>query len=155
MFRRHWLAIFHNPTWLGLFVAGVSSHRFLPERLKQAWPSIGSFFPRDVRFAAASHVLSLLIMGLFVLAGMNLLTAIGWWYATRIVLDEDALTVRMPLTSNSIPLQAIQDVQTARPVPGLLFNYGTLIIYSGNETANIDYIPDVESVAQMLYHRKP
>jgi hypothetical protein len=37
---------------------------------------------------------------------------------------------------------------------GLLFNYGTLIILSGNETEKIDFVPDVLNIAQSLYRRK-
>jgi hypothetical protein len=154
MIRRHWLSIFCNRTWLGLLIAAVLCGQFLPGVLRHAWPSLRSFLPHGMRFSVAASVLSLGIIWLYILAFMNLLGAVGWWYVTRIVLDEVTLTVRMPLSSNSIPLNAIQDVQTARPMLGLLFNYGTLIILSGNETENIDYVPDVESVARSLYRGK-
>jgi hypothetical protein len=152
--RRHWLSIFCNPTWLALFIMAVLCRQFLPDLLRETWPSLRSLLPHGMHLSVAESILSLGIIWLFILAFMNLLGAVGWWYVTRIVLDDVTLTVRMPLSSNSIPLAAIQDVQTARPMLGLLFNYGTLIILSGNETENIDYVPDVMSVAQSLYRRK-
>jgi len=153
MIRRHWLTVFQSPAWIWPLVAAVALEWFLRSSLAKAWPSIRSFLPHGMRLAAVSHVLSLGVVVLVVLAVMNLIAVIGWWYATIITIDDVALVVRMPLRSNSIPLQAIQDVQTSRPMLGLLFDYGTLIIYSGNETENIDFVPDVESVARMLYRR--
>lgn len=153
MIRRHWLAVFQHPAWLWPFVVALALEWFLRTSLAKTWPSIRSFLPHDVRLAAVSHTLSLAVVGLLVLAVMNFLAVVGWWWATVITIDDVALIVRMPLSSNSIPLKAIQDVQTSRPMLGLLFDYGTLIIYSGNETENIDFVPNVESVAQMLYRR--
>jgi hypothetical protein len=152
-FRRHWLSIF-NPTWSGLLVAAVLCCVFLPGQLRQAWPTLRPFLPHGLRISVVSAMLSYAIFCLLVFGVMSFLTALGWWYFTRIVLDEVWLTVRMPLASNSIPLAAIQDVQTARPMVGVLFGYGTLIIMSGKETENIDFVPDVESVARTLSHRK-
>jgi Bacterial PH domain len=128
---------------------------FLGSRqLKQAWPSIAPLFPHGTHFAVVTHALSFGTAILLMLAALTLLGRAALWYATWIILDDTTLTVRTPLSSNVIPLQAIQDIQTARPLPGLLFNYGTLVIYSGNETENIDYVPNVEAVAHGLY-RKP
>jgi hypothetical protein len=152
--RRHWFSIFCNPTLIGLFVAAVFCSLFLPGILRQAWPSVHPYLPHGMRFSDASSILSLGILWLFILTFMSLLGAVGWWYVTWIVLDDVTLTVRMALSSNSIPLIAIQDVQTERPMLGLLFNYGTLIILSGNETEKIDFVPDVLNIAQSLYRRK-
>jgi Bacterial PH domain len=153
MIRRHWLSVFGHPAWLWPFAAAFALAWFSRSALAKTWPSIHSFFPHGIRLAAVSHILFLAVVGLLVFAVMNLLAVIGWWWATVITIDDIALVVRMPLSSNSIPLQAIQDVQTSRPMLGLLFDYGTLIIYSGNETENIDYVPNVESIAHMLYRK--
>lgn len=154
MTRRHWFSIFCNATLIGLFIAAVFCSLLLPGMLRNAWPSLRPYLPHGMRFSVAASALSLGIIWLYILTFMNLLGAFGWWYVTKIVLDDVTLTVRMPLSSNSIPLMAIQDVQTRRPMIGLLFNYGTLIILSGNETENIEFVPDVESVAQALYRKK-
>lgn len=132
----------------------AACRQFMPRLLRSVWPSIASFLPHGVGFPAVEAVLSLITLTLFFLGVMNLIGVIGWWYVTLIVLDDTTLTVRMPLASNAIPLQAIQDIQTERPMFGLLFNYGTLIIYSGRETERIDFVPDVESMAQALYPGK-
>lgn len=153
MIRRHWLSVFAHPAWIWPFVAALALAWFSRNALAKTWPTIRSFFPHGMRLAAVSDMLSLAVVGLLVFALMNFAAVIAWWWATVITIDDIALVVRMPLSSNSIPLKAIQDVQTSRPMLGLLFDYGTLIIYSGNETENIDYVPNVGDVANMLYRR--
>ena len=144
--------MYRHSAWLLFLAAAVLLLWFIDDRrFAHAWKLVLSWLPRGMTLSALLSDLHGAVTVLLVLALLSFLASIAWWYATLIELDDIALVVRTPFASNSIPLEAIQDIQTVRPFFGILLNYGTLVVYSGRETECITFVPDVEKVAQTLY----
>jgi membrane protein YdbS with pleckstrin-like domain len=153
MIRQHWFIVCKNQTWPSLLIGAAGLLWALnTHQLARFWKFLVPMLPRGTRFAVVLHYAYLADIALFVLGALSLIGAILWWQVSTLSIDDTTLIVQDPFDRNVMPLAAIQDVQTSRSPLGILFNYGTLLIYSGVEVERIEYVPDVESFAEGLYH---
>jgi uncharacterized membrane protein YdbT with pleckstrin-like domain len=153
--RQHWFIVCKDQTWPALFIGAAGLLWALnTHQLVRFWKPLVKMLPRGTRLAVVTHYAYLADVALFVLAAFSLFGAIIWWRMSTLAVDDTMLIVQTPFARNVIPLAAIQDVQTSRSALGVLFDYGTLLIYSGVEVEQIDYVPQVESFAEGLYRRR-
>lgn len=83
----------------------------------------------------------------------------SWWVISLYEIDNYALHYKVwPLSDNQIPLASIQDVQITRPLLGLIFNFGTLVLDSGRAVEHLQFVPEVDVFANAMrpywYHKQ-
>ncbi len=80
------------------------------------------------------------------------LVAVITWCTQYIILDERFIEYcEWPSKSESIPLNAIADVQFEKQGPlSLLFGYGTLRIDAGRAEERLTFVPNVEQTARTI-----